>query len=45
MSKFEPIIILLADDDEDDCFLVKEAFEESRISNELQIVKIGRAHV
>jgi len=41
MSKFEPIIILLADDDEDDCFLVKEAFEESRISNVLQIVNDG----
>ncbi len=41
MSKFEPIVILLADDDEDDCFLVKEAFEESHISNNLQIVNDG----
>jgi two-component system, response regulator len=41
MTEFEPIVILLADDDEDDCFLVKEAFEESRISNDLHIVNDG----
>ncbi|KAA3608482.1 MAG: response regulator [Calditrichaeota bacterium] len=41
MSNLEPIIILLADDDEDDCFLIKEAFEESRISNDLQYVNDG----
>ncbi len=41
MSTFEPIIILLADDDEDDCYLIKEAFEENCISNDLHIVNDG----
>ncbi len=41
MSPFEPIIILLADDDEDDCYLIKEGFEENCISNDLHIVNDG----
>jgi CheY-like chemotaxis protein len=33
--------ILLADDDEDDCMLAREALAESRLSGELYIVKDG----
>ncbi|MEK7724768.1 MAG: response regulator [Acidobacteriota bacterium] len=37
----KPITILLADDDPDDRLLVKEAFEENRLVNELETVKDG----
>jgi CheY-like chemotaxis protein len=33
--------ILLADDDEDDCMLAREALAESRLSTELHVVKDG----
>lgn len=33
--------ILLADDDEDDCMLAREALVESRLSSELHVVKDG----
>ncbi|RUT05477.1 response regulator [Dulcicalothrix desertica PCC 7102] len=33
--------ILLADDDEDDCMLAREALAESRLSSELYVVKDG----
>lgn len=36
-----PIIILLADDDEDDRMLAKEALAESRLANELHMVEDG----
>jgi CheY-like chemotaxis protein len=36
-----PIVIVLADDDPDDCVLAKEALEESRLANELQVVGDG----
>ena len=36
-----PITILMADDDEDDCQLTKETWEESRRANELRFVKDG----
>jgi CheY-like chemotaxis protein len=36
-----PITILMADDDPDDRFLVKEAFEENRIINNLETVEDG----
>ena len=35
------MIILIADDDEDDRQMTKEAFEESRIANELHFVEDG----
>ena len=42
MSKSgEPIIILYAEDDEEDRMLVEEAFEESRLGNELHFVEDG----
>ena len=37
----EPINMLLADDDEDDCVLAKDALAESRLLNELRIVSDG----
>ena len=37
----EPIIILYAEDDEEDRMLVEEAFEESRLGNELHFVGDG----
>ncbi len=37
----DPIIILLADDDPDDCLMVKEALVESRVLNELATVGDG----
>jgi CheY-like chemotaxis protein len=37
----KPITILMADDDPDDCLLVKEAFEESRLLNEVLFVHDG----
>ncbi len=36
-----PISILVADDDADDRLLIKEAFEENRIRNELDFVEDG----
>jgi len=36
-----PIVILLADDDPDDCVLAREALEESRLANELHVVGDG----
>ncbi|MDJ0620831.1 MAG: response regulator [Calothrix sp. MO_192.B10] len=35
------LIILMADDDEDDCMLVREALAESRLQNHLNIVTDG----
>lgn len=37
------ITILMADDDQDDCMLVREAFTESRLSNELHFVEDGES--
>ena len=37
----EPIIILYAEDDEEDRMLVGDAFEESRLGNELHFVEDG----
>jgi CheY-like chemotaxis protein len=37
----DPIVIVLADDDPDDCVLAKEALEESRLANELHVVGDG----
>ncbi len=36
-----PILILMADDDPDDCLMVKEALAENRIHNELDFVADG----
>ena len=36
-----PITILIADDDEDDRMLAREALEESRLANDLRFVKDG----
>ncbi|MGB8702675.1 MAG: response regulator [Thermosynechococcaceae cyanobacterium] len=36
-----PIVILMADDDEDDRMLTAEALEESRLSNQIHFVKDG----
>lgn len=36
-----PIIILMADDDEDDRLLAKDALEECRLANDLHFVKDG----
>ena len=41
MKDPKPITILLADDDPDDRLLVKEAFEENRLINELATVQDG----
>ena len=37
----KPIIILMADDDSDDRMLVKDAFDESRLNNDLHFVEDG----
>ena len=37
----KPITILMADDDEEDCQLAKEAWEECRLANELRFVRDG----
>lgn len=37
----KPITILMADDDRDDCLLVKDAFMESRLVNDLRFVEDG----
>ena len=39
----EPIIILLADDDLDDCLLTHDALQESHLANELRLVHDGEA--
>lgn len=36
-----PILILVADDDQDDCLLTREAFEESQVFAELDFVHDG----
>ena len=42
MSSYaKPIIILMADDDVDDCRLTREALEEGRLANELKFVHDG----
>jgi CheY-like chemotaxis protein len=41
MANKRPIVILVADDDEEDRMLVKEALEESRLANNLQFVVDG----
>jgi CheY-like chemotaxis protein len=42
MSKqAKPITILMADDDADDRLMTKEAFEESRLANDLRFVEDG----
>ncbi len=40
-SKKESILILMADDDEDDRLMAKEAFDEARLINEMDFVKDG----
>ncbi len=37
----KPITILIADDDSDDREMIKEAFEENRLANDLRFVKDG----
>lgn len=37
----EPITVLMADDDADDCLLVKDAFSESRLNTVLRFVEDG----
>jgi CheY-like chemotaxis protein len=37
----ESITILMADDDPDDCLLVRDAFKESRLVNDLRFVEDG----
>src|SRR5262245_57296629 len=39
--KGKPITILMADDDSDDRLMTKEAFEESRVANDLRFVEDG----
>ncbi len=39
--QFKPVTILLADDDADDRLLARDAFEESRIRNTLEMVEDG----
>jgi two-component system response regulator len=41
MTNAKPITILMADDDADDRLLTKEAFEASRLANELRFVEDG----
>src|SRR5438270_837841 len=41
MSAAKPITILMADDDADDRQLTKEAFDESRLANDLRFVEDG----
>jgi CheY-like chemotaxis protein len=40
-KKGMPIVILMAEDDADDRMLAKEAFEESRLQNDLRFVEDG----
>jgi len=41
--KGKPIEILMADDDPEDCMLVKDAWQESRLVNNLNFVEDGEA--
>ena len=41
MTNAKPITILMADDDSDDRLLTKEAFEASRLANDLRFVEDG----
>jgi CheY-like chemotaxis protein len=41
VSRTNPITILLADDDPDDRLLTRDAFDESRLRNELDMVEDG----
>ena len=42
MNKSENLVtILMADDDEDDCMMTKEAMQEARLSNDLRFVADG----
>jgi len=41
VNKSKPITILMADDDPDDRLLLKEAFEENRLLNNLETVEDG----
>lgn len=41
MKNVNPIEILLVEDNEDDIILTKEAFEENRLANKLNVVKTG----
>ncbi len=40
-DNFQPICILMAEDDADDRLLVKDAFQESHVANNLQFVENG----
>jgi len=40
-TKGKPVTILMADDDADDRLMTKEAFEESRLRNDLRFVEDG----
>jgi len=43
MEKQNPsVVVLMADDDEDDCFLVESAFQEMGIARDLRFVGDGR---
>lgn len=41
MSEQGPVVILMADDDDDDRLIAREAFDESRLVNELRFVTDG----
>jgi two-component system response regulator len=41
MENINPIEILLVEDNEDDIILTREAFEENRLANKLNVVKTG----
>lgn len=43
MKTAHPIHILIADDDQDDCLMTREAFQECRVSNPLHFVHDGQA--
>ncbi len=40
-SSIEPITLLVADDDHEDCMLIREALTESRLGNDLRFVHDG----
>jgi CheY-like chemotaxis protein len=43
MEKQNPaLVVLMADDDEDDCFLVRSAFQETGIAHDLRFVADGQ---
>ena len=41
-SRCVPITILMADDDEDDCFPAQTAFEDAGLTGELRVVENGK---